>query len=240
MRGSTAIAARLLATHSRLTGTAEPAWTAAGQTVTATCAFRLVEIGVGVTVDDCAGRNEWPDIVLTPDLDAPTLAERMHLVAVQIGWYNKRPAAADVPVATSEQLHWLAGLLEGEGCFSYAASPTVTVGMTDRDVVERVAVLFKRNVNGPYRYIAKNKPVYYTHIHGAAAVAWMGVLQPLLGQRRQARIVEIIQRWNCAPSKAHRIGKGMTALCHPARIHYAERLCRSCYRKLRSATVLPR
>lgn len=39
---------------------------------------------------------------------------------------------------------WLAGLLEGEGCFSTPAhrGPFVTVKMTDRDIIDRVAVLW--------------------------------------------------------------------------------------------------
>lgn len=241
MQGSTATAARLLAIHTRLGGDVKSVWRAADATVAAIHAFKLVEIGVGVAVaGDYAVRDKWPDIVLAPEFDAPTPAARMRAVAVQISSYNKRPAAADIPSVTNEQLYWLAGLLEGEGCFAYAASPTIVVGMTDRDVIARVAALFRRNVNGPYQYTVKNKPVYYTRIHGAAAIAWMGILQPLMGRRRQARIAEIVQRWNRAPSKAHRIGTATVARCHPTRIHYAERLCRSCYRKSRYAKGLPR
>lgn len=44
------------------------------------------------------------------------------------------------------QFFWLAGLLEGEGCFSVRQdgqrrSPKVLINMTDKDVIERVAAL---------------------------------------------------------------------------------------------------
>lgn len=46
-------------------------------------------------------------------------------------------------------LLWLAGLLEGEGCFNIRSDNRVRIAveMTDKDVVERVAKLFGTNVS---------------------------------------------------------------------------------------------
>jgi hypothetical protein len=41
-----------------------------------------------------------------------------------------------------EQAAWLAGFLEGEGCFSFqnnGKNPTISASSTDRDVIEKVA-----------------------------------------------------------------------------------------------------
>ena len=36
---------------------------------------------------------------------------------------------------TIREIEWLAGLLEGEGCFSFDRRPVIQVQMTDEDVV---------------------------------------------------------------------------------------------------------
>lgn len=48
------------------------------------------------------------------------------------------------------EIIWLAGLLEGEGCFNYRADrkqARISVEMTDQDVLERVAGLFGTKVS---------------------------------------------------------------------------------------------
>lgn len=54
------------------------------------------------------------------------------------------------------EIAWMAGLLEGEGCFTAEGGqrarfryPRITLGMTDRDVVERASVLFDARVQAP-------------------------------------------------------------------------------------------
>ena len=126
---------------------------------------------------------------------------------------------------------WLAGLLEGEGCFTYQCSPTIRVGMTDKDVVQRIAALFGRHVRGPYKYRDNMKPVYYTEVNGAVAVDWMQTILGFMGKRRSVKIREVLKKWDAAPTKAHKIGTGNVAECHPHRRHYAFGLCSACYKR---------
>lgn len=128
-------------------------------------------------------------------------------------------------------LYWLAGLLEGEGCFCYQCSPGIKLGMTDKDVVERVAKLFGRHTRGPYKYKANKKPVYYTEVWGAEAISLMEKVFPHMGHRRAMKINEIWERWQKAPGKGHKLGTGARPTCHPKLKHYAFGMCRSCYRK---------
>lgn len=98
---------------------------------------------------------------------------------------------------------WLAGLLEGEGSFFMAGDdvyqyPTIVVSMTDLDVIERVARLFgvsvypqkldKRYPNG--------KRAYRTQTTGHKAARLMELLLPWMGDRRAAKIKELLNQSN--------------------------------------------
>jgi hypothetical protein len=112
------------------------------------------------------------------------------------------------------EISWLAGLLEGEGSFWTVKSragdkwnaeraydyryPKIVVNMTDYDVVERAAKMFGTSVyrmplvtrNGK-----QNKQQWRAQISGSGAAAWMRILHPWLGQRRQAKINEILEEY---------------------------------------------
>lgn len=101
---------------------------------------------------------------------------------------------------------WLAGLLEGEGCFRVSRSDPrpgrgpvigVVLKMTDRDVVERAARLMGGPLRGPVapRGPLARKPGWEVSIHGAPAAAWMMTLYPLMGARRQSAIRRALQDW---------------------------------------------
>lgn len=47
---------------------------------------------------------------------------------------------------TEVELGWLAGILEGEGCFDYQSSNSarIRVSMTDEDTVLRIALIFQK------------------------------------------------------------------------------------------------
>lgn len=136
---------------------------------------------------------------------------------------------------SSSQIIWLAGLIEGEGCFSLSGtSPVITVGMTDRDIVARVAGLFHRKLYGPYGpYKKGNKPVWYVHVNGADAVSWMFMLYSWLGVRRCKRIREIVRVWRRGLGKSWKRGSRPMAVCHPKKPHYALTLCSACYKRKR-------
>ena len=105
-------------------------------------------------------------------------------------------------------LRWLAGWLEGEGCFSLHKQihagklyqyPRIVAGSTDKDVLQRVAQLLGVKVLGPYLGLTKRpprkKPFYECSVTGTGATEWMMTLYTLMGQRRKARIREVLAVW---------------------------------------------
>lgn len=99
-----------------------------------------------------------------------------------------------------EEVIWLAGLLEGEGCFSIARQHGnlkvgIVIGMTDYDVILRVSQLF--NKNRISSKTLKSGKVYYTaQIWGIDAIDIMKLLQPHMFGRRSAKIQEILEKWS--------------------------------------------
>jgi len=94
---------------------------------------------------------------------------------------------------SSTDLHWLAGLLEGEGSFltgppSAPRYPVVALQMTDEDVVARVAAMFERKPGSWQPREARHQQTHLVRSTGAKAVAWMLALRPLMGQRRRMQI----------------------------------------------------
>ena len=108
---------------------------------------------------------------------------------------------------TSVELAWLAGLLEGEGCFSALKpkpsalkkrpnakrTPDVRVSMQDLDIMERVAALM--GGRPIHRMKARNwarRDSYKVQLQGQAALELMRALRPFMGKRRTAKIDEIL------------------------------------------------
>jgi hypothetical protein len=98
-----------------------------------------------------------------------------------------------VPPIELPDLHWLAGLLEGEGTFiagppSAPRTPAVQVTMADRDIVDRVAALLECAVTVVPARRDGWRTAYSTRVGGPRAVEWMRRLRPLMGSRRQKQI----------------------------------------------------
>ena len=90
---------------------------------------------------------------------------------------------------------WLAGFLEGEGCFKFSNSlPVIYVSSVDEDVIKRVSLIVKKPYYKfePSIYGTAKKPAYRLNICGTDAFGWMFTLYSLLGKRRKARIRELI------------------------------------------------
>lgn len=101
---------------------------------------------------------------------------------------NRDHAPSDVQAA------WLAGLLEGEGCFTHAGGAAVALKMTDLDVVERYAALVGvRCYEGPLAKKAHYKPHYVAIASGNRGSAVMTRILPYMGDRRSAKILECLQ-----------------------------------------------
>lgn len=123
-----------------------------------------------------------------------------------------------------DDIMWLAGLLEGEGCFMLNEKryPAICLGMTDEDVVVRAA-----NMMGCRVY--RNRNMYIAQINGSCAIAWMMMLYPILGKRRREKIVEVVKLWkDVVYSRAPRGTRSM-ATCHPDRVVHGLGMCSSCY-----------
>lgn len=96
-------------------------------------------------------------------------------------------------------LAWLAGLLEGEGCFTcWETKPgrwcvRVYLKMTDLDVVERAQALMEAKYIRPTKTKDGNKQAWETSIAGAAAGTLMRLLYPFMGERRQGRIDDLLR-----------------------------------------------
>lgn len=98
---------------------------------------------------------------------------------------------------TENELHWLAGLLEGEGCFTTTGKakcyPAVYMVSTDRDVVKRAAALMGCNVQIlKHTSEISRKPQHRAVVQGTKAKALMEAVLPLMGTRRSERIRELL------------------------------------------------
>lgn len=99
----------------------------------------------------------------------------------------------------SPTIEWVAGLLEGEGCFTIhrhpRKAPVVELSMTDRDAVERVAEFFSHgNITTDVSHdrSTRRKRRWRWSLYGKRAAAAMYQLYPHLCERRRARIVEVL------------------------------------------------
>jgi hypothetical protein len=95
-----------------------------------------------------------------------------------------------------DEIAWLAGLWEGEGCFLAMKRNTIAmkIGMTDRDVIERAAAI----VGGPSigeRKTPGHKTLYWFVLCGHTAASWMMILYQFMGARRRAKIRECLANW---------------------------------------------
>lgn len=101
-------------------------------------------------------------------------------------------------IPSSEDIAWLAGILEGEGCFTLCSkfSPLIRLNMTDLDVVERAADIV--NIKKSRIYIQKRKILgcktsYVLLISGQNAFKWMKLIRPYMCSRRGQKIDDIIK-----------------------------------------------
>src|ERR1051326_4541061 len=100
----------------------------------------------------------------------------------------------------SRDIHWLSGLLEGEGWFGLKGDGSgicsIKLNMTDRDVVERAARLFgNRRVTKRAPQPNGVKPIYYVEWTGRYAAGLMMTLYDLMGRRRQLRMRAVLVIW---------------------------------------------
>jgi hypothetical protein len=105
---------------------------------------------------------------------------------------------------TSKDLYYIAGLLEGEGCFGFYGCPSIQITMTDLDTVEKARMILDLKRVNKIRMQNKGsnrQDQYALNVSGDVAIQWMMTLYSLMSIRRKAKIREIISKW-----------KGMTGL----------------------------
>ena len=86
---------------------------------------------------------------------------------------------------------WLAGLLEGEGCFRFSRTPHIILQMTDEDIIRRVAGLWNKHYRANLARTPNRKRVFTVEVFATDALAVMGQIFPYMGERRKAKIAEV-------------------------------------------------
>lgn len=92
---------------------------------------------------------------------------------------------------------WFVGLFEGEGCIAWSdkrrlgkIAAHITIGSTDRDVIDRVQSFLGGNV---YTGKGTNKPMHYWRIgNRKRVVELLTRMYPHMSKRRQDRIDEVL------------------------------------------------
>lgn len=102
----------------------------------------------------------------------------------------------NIPTATPlarEDAAWLAGLLDGEGCFDAPRNnPRVRVKMSDLDVVLRAADLMDAKTYMDTPTNPAHKPCMVAQITGDRAASIMRAVLPWLGARRSQKATDLI------------------------------------------------
>jgi hypothetical protein len=101
----------------------------------------------------------------------------------------------------NEDIAWLAGLLEGEGCFTCSfqngnnfATPRIQLTMTDQDVVEKAARLLNTKVTSTDWRTKGDKAVFRTSLARQEDLKKVLTdIHPFMGKRRQEKIDELLQ-----------------------------------------------
>ncbi len=110
----------------------------------------------------------------------------------------------DAHLRTKEQTAWLAGLLEGEGCFIFGNTLHISLQMTDRDVVEtahRIMESHGKISTVDYPRLG-TKPCYRFCVCGKKAVSVMVDIYPWMGDRRREKIADILLDWYSRPGSS--------------------------------------
>lgn len=92
---------------------------------------------------------------------------------------------------------WFVGLFEGEGCISYSdvkrrgtTAAHLTIGSTDRDVIERVVALHGGVI---HTHAGTNKPMHCWRLNRRCEVlSLLHRMLPYLSARRASKAVEVI------------------------------------------------
>jgi hypothetical protein len=102
----------------------------------------------------------------------------------------------------TKDIYWIAGLLEGEGCFSLKTTcnvASIQLCMTDEDVVRKFAALTNSKAYGPYNQGPRRKCSWRVFIAASDAAGLMMTLYKLMGVRRKLAIKQALADWKNIP-----------------------------------------
>lgn len=125
-----------------------------------------------------------------------------------------RHTVLQFPWMTENELHWLAGLLEGEGWFGGAAPSqpnqvNIEMKITDVDTAERAAALMGANRIFKIKpRAAHHKQAYMVRVTHAKARNLMLELRPLMSTRRRAAIDAALESYDPLRERLSYFGRG--------------------------------
>jgi hypothetical protein len=136
------------------------------------------------------------------------------------------------------ELGWAAGLLEGEGSFTHHRNGDLVVSatMTDGDVIDHLQSIFG-GTQRQFRLPSGKTAFSWRITNQAQAAGVMMTLYPLMGTRRQVKIVECLDAWKAKPLRkamwthcknGHELIGDNLWITHEGK--YEKRRCRECSR----------
>jgi hypothetical protein len=99
---------------------------------------------------------------------------------------------------TTLEIAWLAGLLEGEGCFAMYGNdrPLIKLAMTDLDTISKAAGLMGcSNIQRKEMDNPNHKTQYVFYVYNSLAISWMMTIYSFMSNRRKEKIKEVISKW---------------------------------------------
>jgi hypothetical protein len=93
------------------------------------------------------------------------------------------------------ELFWVAGFIEGEGCFSgYRGAGRIIVSQKNREPLDRLQKSFGGNM-----YWNPNGKIWQWAVYGPVSVGLMMTIYPVLSRRRQQQAAAAIAAWRARP-----------------------------------------
>jgi hypothetical protein len=111
---------------------------------------------------------------------------------------------------TDFELGWVVGIFEGEGyagprkLSGRSVCPVIAIGMTDEDVIKKVASLIGATAKGPLNRGPKRKLLWLVRVFGDRAIALGNKMLPHLGARRTKQVMIMLEaaKYRLTPREA--------------------------------------
>ena len=94
-------------------------------------------------------------------------------------------------------IHWAAGFLEGEGCFTFCGhSPRAEAAQVLKEPLEKALGLFGGKIRLKLgKAQAKRQDCFIWNVNGGRAIGVMLTLFGLMSLKRQAQIKKVVLKW---------------------------------------------